>query len=85
MVSGADVEKALAILDEGRASHVKWRDHLRWHEQVTPTPCPQCEGTKTVEAIRAGRWSSSHEQTWVEHYDLLIRVTRDLANASGLL
>lgn len=68
-----DIERAFAILAEGRASHVQWFEHLKWHEDNPGIVCEPCKGRSELNG-----WGSAREQQWIDNYDHVVKVLKEL-------
>lgn len=69
-----DLARAFAILEEGRASHVKWFEHLKYHEDHPEFVCDSCAGRPEMKD-----WDAAHEKLWIDNYDHVIKVLKELA------
>lgn len=67
------IARAFAILEEGRASHVQWYEHLKYHETYPEFVCDACKGRSEYNG-----WGSAREEQWIDNYDHVIKVLKGL-------
>lgn len=66
-----DILEAINYAQEGRYSHVTWRDHLQAHHNGEP--CEAC----TPEVIATAGDIETQEE-WIRKYDFILAVLRGL-------
>lgn len=68
------LEKAKAVIQEARESHVQWADWVKNHPEEAKQPRPEVDV--------AG--DARHHEIWIENYDLVLEVLEEARNDTYL-